>query len=422
MNNALLGLVLVEGSRPLKSPGFLLCLLLIGALPTPCNAQMAPIFGPKQYTRGTGKPESFTDAFQNCETAAQYDLVVVNGNPDGSDRVSSATILLNGTQVAGPDDFNQNVAQVTKPVAVASSNMLEATLASKPGSFLTVSLQCASNCLGVQVTTPTSGSSLSVSATNVGGTVSSSADEVGVVVNGVPGLVQNGLFQVPNVPLVLGANTLTAMATNACLNQASATEQVTVTAFKPPTVTVTAVPATGVAPLGVTFTATVSSTNPIVQYQWDFNGDGIVDATGPNLSQVSTTYSQPGLFTAALTTTDTQGDRFSADVPILVLSADALNTLLNARWESLKAALLAQDMNAIAGLLLPQTASEFQRVFGDLGAQVPQIASELGDIGLLSAVGGLAEFTTIRHQQGQDLVYFIYFIQDENGLWKIESM
>src|SRR5271157_6387722 len=115
-------------------PRVMLFLLLAGSLPGYCGAQMLPIFGPKQYTRATGKPQTLTDTFLNCEKAAQYQMVVTNGNPNGTNRVSSATILLNGTEVVGPSDLNQNVAEVMKPVAVVGTNTLTTTLKSAPGS------------------------------------------------------------------------------------------------------------------------------------------------------------------------------------------------------------------------------------------------------------------------------------------------
>lgn len=36
-------------------------------------------------------------------------LLSVNGEANGSNRISSATLIRNGVQVAGPNDFNQNV-------------------------------------------------------------------------------------------------------------------------------------------------------------------------------------------------------------------------------------------------------------------------------------------------------------------------
>src|ERR1700757_1156293 len=57
---------------------------------TAVNANMTTIFGPTQYTRTGGPPQTFTATFQHCGTAP-CQLVVLNGTADGRNRVSSAS-------------------------------------------------------------------------------------------------------------------------------------------------------------------------------------------------------------------------------------------------------------------------------------------------------------------------------------------
>ncbi len=100
-----------------------------------------PVFGPQTYTRTTGAPNQYTTTFNApAWIISPYDLHIVNGDSSGSDRISSATITLNGVQVAGPSDFNQNVATIDKTVTLQSTNTLEVSLASKPGSYLTINV------------------------------------------------------------------------------------------------------------------------------------------------------------------------------------------------------------------------------------------------------------------------------------------
>jgi hypothetical protein len=101
-------------------------------------------FGPKRYTRLAGPPQTITETFQRCGTAPAQ-IVVVNGNADGTNRVSSASILLNGAQVVGPSDFNPHVAKIVKSVVLTDNNQLTIRLASKPGSFLTIMLEYATS-------------------------------------------------------------------------------------------------------------------------------------------------------------------------------------------------------------------------------------------------------------------------------------
>src|SRR5262249_2075528 len=69
-------------------------------------------------------------------------LIIVNGNADGSNRVSSARIALNGVQILGPSDFNQHVATIVRPVTLTDPTQLTIQLNSAPGSFITVSVEC----------------------------------------------------------------------------------------------------------------------------------------------------------------------------------------------------------------------------------------------------------------------------------------
>lgn len=119
----------------------LLTVLAMGlALTAPAFAQTV-LFGPTQYTRTAGPPNQFTNTFTLPTGAtAPYTLHVVNGNPNGTNRISSATVKLNGAQILGPSDFGQNVAVLDRTVTLQATNTLEIRLTSAPGSFITVSV------------------------------------------------------------------------------------------------------------------------------------------------------------------------------------------------------------------------------------------------------------------------------------------
>jgi len=104
---------------------------------SPCTT----FFGPKKYLRTTGAPNVYTETITVPATfGAPYSLHVKNGEADGSSRVSSATVTVNGVEVVHPSDLNQNVASLDRVVTLTPSTTLKVTLASKPGSYLTLSL------------------------------------------------------------------------------------------------------------------------------------------------------------------------------------------------------------------------------------------------------------------------------------------
>lgn len=117
------------------------CVFMICAAFT--TAQAASTFGPKRYTRVAGPAQTITDTFPRCASGT-CQLVVTNGNADGSNRVSSASVSLNGKRLLGPQDFNQNVDKLVLPVGLDDSDQITVELNSDPGSFLTISVECSS--------------------------------------------------------------------------------------------------------------------------------------------------------------------------------------------------------------------------------------------------------------------------------------
>lgn len=122
------------------TPATLLARLLLSAsllsvlLPLPAVAETV-VFGPETYTRGTGSPQSVTTPFAILDSGATYTLEVVNGGDQGElERVSSAVILLNGVEVVGPRDFNQQVERIERAIAPETLNELTVEVRSKPGS------------------------------------------------------------------------------------------------------------------------------------------------------------------------------------------------------------------------------------------------------------------------------------------------
>ncbi|MEJ2197722.1 MAG: hypothetical protein P8X54_04035, partial [Desulfuromonadales bacterium] len=68
-------------------------------------------------------------------------LNVQNGKEDGSSRVSSAVVSLNGVKVLSPADFNQKVSGLQRSIAPHDQeNLLTVNLRSNPGGFLFVQM------------------------------------------------------------------------------------------------------------------------------------------------------------------------------------------------------------------------------------------------------------------------------------------
>jgi len=112
--------------------------LFLGVFIVTSSAVEVTRFGPKQYVRATGKPQTVTDTFASYAGAGL--IIVENGDAAGGHRISSAVITLNGQQVFGPSSFNQNTSHLEAQVSLQETNTISVELRSKPGSYLTVTI------------------------------------------------------------------------------------------------------------------------------------------------------------------------------------------------------------------------------------------------------------------------------------------
>ena len=91
-------------------------------IPTiPQTTETFTVYGPHRFDRHTGAPVNVVDNFSiPADAIAPFTIGIQNGGTDGSGRVSSATIRLNGSDVFTPKDFNQTVGSLTKTVSLVA--------------------------------------------------------------------------------------------------------------------------------------------------------------------------------------------------------------------------------------------------------------------------------------------------------------
>lgn len=110
-----------------------------------CGAPPPPVcetvfWGPRRFTRTWGRPNVYEETITvPLSVGTPHVLHVKNGREDGRRRVRFARIEINGEQVAGPRDFGWKVEGFQKTVDLTPESQLEVTLASLPGSYITLS-------------------------------------------------------------------------------------------------------------------------------------------------------------------------------------------------------------------------------------------------------------------------------------------
>lgn len=128
-----------------KSSNISLMMFFIASLlSSVSNAEWVTLYGPETFYRSSGAPEVVNDTFTSPQDGLVCLIKVYNGSmEDGAyELVSSTVIEHNGTEIFSPNEFNQQVNYIEKPITVSLANTLDVELRSKPGGALTIVVEC----------------------------------------------------------------------------------------------------------------------------------------------------------------------------------------------------------------------------------------------------------------------------------------
>jgi hypothetical protein len=187
-----------------------------------------------------------------------------------------------------------------------------------------------------------------------------------------------------------------------------------------PQVRLTANVTSGIGPFTTYFMATAEMPEIVTTYQIDFEGDGIIDYEGSTFDNISHTYTSEGIYFPKLTVTDSQGNAYADSVDIVILSKTAVDTVLKAKWEGMKAALMAGNIETALNYFVPGGQDEYRAIFTSMGSEgINTIFSGITEIRLNSYKGGAAECGAVRVERGGVYSYPVTFVKDYFGMWKI---
>lgn len=116
--------------------------LLVALLFFPKDALAATVYGPELFTRVSGSPVVVLNDV-DVTNSGTYTLQITNGGleDDVAELVSSSIIKINGVQVVGPSEFNQNATYIEKEISLsAGTNELSVELKGKPGGGISISI------------------------------------------------------------------------------------------------------------------------------------------------------------------------------------------------------------------------------------------------------------------------------------------
>jgi hypothetical protein len=273
--------------------------------------------------------------------------------------------------------------------------------------------------VSVTIEAPSSGTSVASDSVIVTGSFQGALN-TGVTVNGVVALIAGDRFYA-QVPLQPGSNLLTATA--ATPDGFTATQAIGVTSEGTGAISVTSSPPYGLAPFRASFELRYGTEFVIRRIDADFNGDGVIDFSASDLpAALEYAYATPGLYTARFTFTDDRDIPHMVSAIVQAEDPARLDQRLRAVWANFLQAAGDRNRNAVMNALSVSAREVYGPVYDELASALPQIVASFSAPQSSTLTSTVGEYAVNRTIDGANRIFFIYFLRDGDGVWRIDSM
>jgi hypothetical protein len=247
----------------------------------------------------------------------------------------------------------------------------------------------------------------------VRGTVEGGSVHAGVTINGVPAVVQGGLFGA-SVPVDTSTTAITATATA----ETAATHTIAVRVSEAPLALLRVTPGTGPAPLRAGFTVLGAPSGARVDLDGD--GDGVIDTSSAS-DAFSFVYGQPGLYFPTASFIDDRGVRRTVKAVVQVHDLVTLDSTLQARWAGLKDALRQGDIAQALTNITERMRAHYEGMFIDLRGDLSDVDTILTSFRLLEVRRSEAIGEMVRPNGALMESFEIRFRIDDDGMWRLAA-
>jgi hypothetical protein len=175
----------------------------------------------------------------------------------------------------------------------------------------------------------------------------------------------------------------------------------------------------GLETLDVTLTTLTAINNPISKYSWDFNGDGASDLECGNLPNVTASFQNPGLYLPSVTITDSQGNTYTDMTIVNVLDEEDMDSIFKLIWKRTKAALANKDIESALNNFIDVVREKYRFNLELLHEYLSDLASDMKDIIKVEHTKDRAVYDMFTVENDEERSYFIEFIRDDRGTWRL---
>lgn len=191
-----------------------------------------------------------------------------------------------------------------------------------------------------------------------------------------------------------------------------------------PTVHIRVSPPRDVAPGEVNLRVSIHMAATVAKIAWDFQGDGTIDAEGPDLYSQTVTYAQAGHFAPRVIVTDDKGEIHEGRTQVTIDNREDLQSLLNERWKGMWLALSHRDINGAVSFVASKKREVLRHDWTVLGEQLGEMA-HLFDVPLHLTDGQgyrvVARSANPLPMGNIQYLLEVEFVRELNNQWYIKS-
>jgi len=338
--------------------------------------------------------------------------IIINGSNFGTTKGGS-TVTLNGAPLSTTTWSDTGITALipmgaaTGPVVVTvnglSSNSVTFTI-------LTDALT---------ITYPVNGSVINRPDTVVMGRLPSIGDDVGVTVNGQMAMTNGQDFAVNGVGLTIGENTITATMTDANGNTSS-TSITVYTNTQDAYVKLSSTMESSLAPMSTQLTLDTALPSAVTETLLSIDGPASTP-DAPTTFPYTATLDIPGIYLATVTVRTADGYSYEDRFALNALDRVSMDALLKGKWEGMKTKLATGDVEGAVRYFLGNSQERYRDIFTNILNLLPTIVANMQSIEMIYVESGVAQYRIRRTESVGEVTYYLYFVIDENGLWKIQQ-